>query len=176
MGFGKAFLLSIVAFVGLNFIFTIIYFALGDGFDVLFDNIQEAPLRILCYLFGSIVSAPFLIFNVTIVQPFLGTIFVLETFLFWLGYLIAPIIAAILAGRFGESKIQCFGGWALTAIISTVSVIIAALLSPITETELLNLYFLLDFDHLLIFAITSCVINIFFYGFFALLVSKIEYY
>lgn len=176
MGFGKAFLLSIVAFVGLNFIFTIIYFALGDGFAVLFDNIQEAPLIILYYLFGSIVSAPFFIFNVTIVQPFLGTTFVLETFLFWLGYLIAPIIAAILAGRFGESKIQCFGGWALTAIISTVSVIIAALLSPLTETELLNLYFLLDFDHLLIFAITSCVINIFFYGFFALLVSKIEYY
>ncbi|TKJ22653.1 MAG: hypothetical protein CEE43_05335 [Promethearchaeota archaeon Loki_b32] len=175
MGFGKAFLLSIVAFVGLNFIFTIIYFALGDGFDVLFDNIQEAQLRILYYLFGSIVSAPFFIFNVTIVQPFLGT-FVLETFIFWLGYLIAPIIAAILAGRFGESKIQCFGGWALTAIISTVSVIIAAFLSPITETELLNLYFLLDFDHLLIFAITGCVINIFFYGFFALLVSKIEYY
>ncbi len=184
MGFGKAFLLSIAAFVGLNFIFTIINFALVvDGFDTLFDDIQQAPLMILYYLFGSIVSAPFLIFNVTIVQPFLGT-FVLETFLFWLGYLIAPIIAAILAGRFGESKIQCFGGWALTAIISTVSVIIAALLSDITQGTLLNLPTLAladlpalaGFDELLIFAITSCIINVFFYGFFTLLVSKIEYY
>jgi len=182
MGFGKAFLLSIAAFVGLNFIFTIIYFALGDGFDVLFDNIQKAPLIILYYLFGSIVSTPFYIFNVTIVQPFLGYTFVLETFLFWLGFLIAPIIAAILAGRFGESKIQCFGGWVLTAVISTVSVIIAALLSDITQGTLLNLptlagfLALADFDELLIFAIVSCVINVFFYGFFALLVSKIEYY
>ena len=176
MGFGKAFLISIAAFVGLNFIFTIIYFALVDnGFDDMFATIQTAPLIILYYLFGSIVSAPFLIFNATIAQPFLG-VFVLEFFLLWLGFLIAPIIAAILAGRFGESKIQCFGGWALTAILSTVSVIIAALLSPTTQTELLNLYGLADFDQLLIFAIISCIINVFFYGFFALLVSKIEYY
>ena len=182
MGFGKAFLLSIAAFVGLNFIFTIIYFALQpDGFDTLFDTIQTAPLMILYYLFGSIVSTPFLIFNVTIAQPFLGT-FILEVFLLWLGFLIAPIIAAILAGRFGESKIQCFGGWTLTAIISTVLVIIAAILSPITEGELfslptvIGLLPLADFDQLLIFAIISCVINVFFYGFFALLVSKIEYY
>ncbi len=182
MGFGKAFLLSIAAFVGLNFIFTIIYFALQtDGFDTLFNTIEDAPLIILYYLFGSIVSAPFLIFNVTIVQSFLGT-FVLEVFLLWLGFLIASIIAAILAGRFGESKIQCFGGWALTAVISTVLVIIAAILSPTTEGVLFSLPTvvglpaLADFDQLLIFAIISCVINVFFYGFFALLVSKIEYY
>lgn len=175
MAFGKAFLLSIAAFVGLNFIFTIIYYALGPGFDVLFNNIQLYPLIILYYLFGSIISTPSIIFNYIIFQPILGG-FVLESFLFWLGYLITPIIAAILAGRFGESKIQCFGAWTLTAVISTVSVIIATLLSNFTQTTLLNLYFLTSFNELLIFAIISCVINILFYGFFALLLSKIEYY
>jgi len=180
MAFGKAFLLSLVAFVGLNFIFSIISLALGLGIGVLLDIFNPgspnyAPLMLLFYLFGSIVSTPTLIFNYIIFQPFLGT-FVLEIFLFWLGYLIAPIIAAILAGRFGESKSQCFGAWALTAAISTVTVIIAALLSNITQTALLNLYFLASFEQLLIFAIISCVINILFYGFFALLLSKIEYY
>jgi len=175
LGFGKAFLLSIAAFVGLNFIFTIIYYALGPGIDVLFDYIQTYPLIILYYLFGSIVSTPSLIFSNIIAQPLLAS-FVVENFLLWLGYLIALIIAAILAGKFGESKIQCFGGWLLTSVISTVSVIIAATLSDFTQGTVLTMILKTSFDELLIFVIISCVINIFFYGFFALLVSKIEYY
>ncbi len=175
MAFGKAFLLSIAAFVGLNFIFTIIYYALGPSFDTLFTNIQLRPLIILYYLFGSIISTPSLILSYTIFQPILGS-FVLDIFLLWLGFLIPPIIAAVLAGRFGESKAESFGAWALTAGISTVAVIIAALLSPFTLTEITTLYILASFDQLLIFAIISLVINILFYGFFALLLSKIEYY
>ncbi|MFX0000269.1 MAG: hypothetical protein ACFE9Q_01025 [Candidatus Hodarchaeota archaeon] len=174
MAFGKAFLLSIAAFVGLNFIFTIIYYALGSGFDTLFTTIESAPLIILYYLFGSIISTPYIILNNMIFQPLLFS-FDLDIFLMWLGFLIAPIIAAILAGRFGESKGQSFGAWALTAVISTVSVIIAALLSPTTEGELITLYGLLS-EQIIIFAIISLIINIVFYGFFALLLSKIEYY
>ncbi len=180
MAFGKAFLLSLVAFVGLNFIFSIISLALGPGIGVLLDifnpgSLNYAPLMLVFYLFGSIVSTPSLIFNYIIFQPFLGS-FVLEIFIIWLGYLITLIIAAILAGKFGESKIQCFGAWALTAVISTVSVIIASVISPFTQNELLTKYLLSSFNELLIFAIISCLINILFYGFFALLLSKIEYY
>ncbi len=180
MAFGKAFLLSLVAFVGLNFVFAILSLAFGPGIAVLLDIFNPAspnyaPLKLIFYLFGSIASTPTLIFNYILFQPLLGS-FVLEIFLIWLGYLITPIIAAILAGRFGESKIQCFGAWSLTAVISTATVIIAALLSPVTQTALLSLYFLASFEQLLIFAIISCIINILFYGFFALLLSKIEYY
>ncbi|MFX1347495.1 MAG: hypothetical protein ACFE92_02365 [Promethearchaeota archaeon] len=175
MAFGKAFLLSIAAFVGLNFIFTIIYYAIGPGFDVLFNDIQDYPLLILYYLFGSIISTPYIILNYIVFQPIFVS-FILENFLLWIGYLIAPIIAAILAGRFGESKIECLGAWLLTTGISTISVIIAALLSPTTQARLLTKYFLTSFNELIIFAIISCVINMLFYGFFALLLSKIEYY
>jgi len=183
MGFGKAFLLSIAAFVGLNFIFTIIYHAIQPlGFDVLFNTIQSAPLMILYYLFGSILSIPSIIFNWTIVSPLLGA-FNLPNLILGIGYLAAPIVAAILAGRFGESKGQCFGGWLLTAVISTVLVIIGALLSPILQLEISTIYGwwpppppLAPFEMILIYPIISCLINIIFYGFFALLVSKIEYY
>ena len=92
-----------------------------------------------------------------------------------LGYLAAPIIAAILAGRFGENKIQSFGGWLLTAVISTASVIIGAWLSPVFQTKLLDTYGWVP-DVTLILAIISCLLNTVFYGFFALLVSKEEYY
>ncbi|MFX0105354.1 MAG: hypothetical protein ACFE75_07680 [Candidatus Hodarchaeota archaeon] len=182
MGFGKAFLLSIVAFVGVNFIFTIIYYAIGPGFDVLFFNIQNYPLVILYYLFGSIISTPSIIFDWIIVSPILGA-FLLPNLILGLGYLAAPIVAAILAGRFGESKGQCFGGWLLTAVISTVPVIIGTLLSPFTQLEISNIYGWWlppppspPFEMILVFPIISCLINIIFYGLFALLISKIEYY
>lgn len=175
MGFGKAFLLSLAAFVGLNFVFTIVYYALGTGFNDLFDTIQEAPLMILYYLFGSILCTPFVIFNWTIAQPFLGN-FDLALLILGLGYLIALIIAGILAGRFGESKGQCFGGWLLTAVISIVPVFIGVFLSDTFQNTLFDTYVWASLDVILINSIISCVINVIFYGFFALLVSKIEYY
>lgn len=183
MGFGKAFLFSITAFVGLNFIFTIIYYAIHpSGFGYLFTTIQNAPLMILYYLFGSILSIPSIIFDWIIVSPVLGT-FSLPNLILGIGFLVALIITAILAGRFGESKGQCIGGWILTAVISTVLVIIGALLSPTIQIEISTIYGwwplpppLAPFELILIFPIISFLINILFYGFFALLVSKIEYY
>jgi hypothetical protein len=173
MGFGKAFLFSLIAFVGINFIITIIYYAF-TGFNQLITNIQLYPLMILYYLFGSIISTPSVIFNWTIANPFLlGD---MDMLILGLGHLVAPIIAAILAGRFSESKIQSFGGWLLTAVISTAAVIIAAWLSPFTANTLILTYVWASTDVILILAIISCLINIVFYGFFALLLSKEEYY
>jgi hypothetical protein len=173
MGFGKAFLFSLIAFVGINFIFTIIYYAF-TGFNQLIFVIQNYPLMILYYLFGSIISTPSAIFNWTIADPFLFNN--MDMLILGLGHLVAPLIAAILAGRFGESKIQSFGGWLLTAVVSTASVIIAAWLSPFTANTLTTTYVWASTDVILILAIISCLVNIVFYGFFALLLSKEEYY
>jgi hypothetical protein len=180
MGFGKAFLFSMLAFVGLNFIFTIIIYAFGLGFDVLFTTIQTAPFTIIYFLFGSILSAPSTILYWTIAEPFLLSTTV--NLILGLGHLATGIITAILAGRFGESKIQSFGGWLLTAVISTVAVIIGALMDPTIRLMLSTVYSSSTvyvwgtFDVILFFALINCVINIVFYGFFALLISKVEYY
>ena len=112
MGFGKSFLLSLVAFVGLNFIFTILFFAIDSdsgGFDSLMSTIQDAPLMIIYYLFGSVTSVPSNNLDWAIVQPLFeeNTTYLILS----LGYLAAPIIAAILAGKFAESKFQGFAGW-----------------------------------------------------------------
>ncbi|UCC19300.1 MAG: hypothetical protein JSV62_14535 [Promethearchaeota archaeon] len=174
MGFGKAFVFSILAFVGLNFVFTIIYYAIGPGFNSLFTTIQTSPLMILYYLFGSIIAAPSTILDWVIAQPFLLSIN--DNLVLGLGYLAALIIAAILAGRFGDNKGQCFGGWFLTVFISTILVILGAFIDPTFQSTLLTLYGWPTFDVLLIYAIIFAVINIIFYGFFALLLSKTEYY
>ena len=180
MGFGKSFLLSLVAFVGLNFIFTILYFLIDVGqpdvgLDKLMENIQDAPLMIIYYLFGSITSVPSNNLDWAIVQPLFNddtTYLILS-----LGYLVTPIIAAILAGTFAESKFQGFAGWLLTVIVSTVAVVIGVFLSPTLESEFSKIFFdWTGFELILIYIIISCVVNIVFYSFFALLLSKTEYY
>mgnify|MGYP003564851099 CR=1 FL=1 len=197
MGFGKSFLLSLVAFVGLNFIFIILYFILGPGIGILLSSIETAPLLIIYYLFCSIIFFPSNSLtgipvvdgvdvsgvNWIMVEPFITVD--IAYIVLGIGYLIAPIIAAILAGRFGESKGQSFGGWALTSAISTAAVIIVAIsgfsstFQGIMEDSLSSTFQLtqpLMFEQILIFGLISSLINIIFYGFFALLMSKIEYY
>ncbi len=177
MGFGKSFLLSLVAFIGLNFVFTILYYLLGAGFNALINEIQTAPLMIIYYLFGSIASVPSNILNWVIVDPLFNPPLIMSNLLMGIGFLIAPLIAAILAGKFAESKLQGFAGWLLTVVISTGAIIIGAILSPTFQTILTTLYpTWSSFNLILIYLVVSCIVNIVFYGFFALLVSKSEYY
>jgi len=178
MGIGKSFLLSLLAFIGLNFVVSILFFAIdpdSGGFDSLMATIEEAPLMIIYYLFGSVTSVPSNNLDWAIVQPLFNED---NTFLILsLGYLVAPIIAAILAGKFAESKFQGFAGWLLTVIVSTVAVVIGVFLSPTLELEFGKLFYnWTGFELILIYLIISCVVNIVFYSFFALLVSKTEYY
>lgn len=180
MGFGKTFSLSLVAFIALNFIFSIIYLALGPGFDELLNrfnpnSLDYAPLMIIYYLFGAIASVPSTILNWVIISPFIPPN-IMDFLILGLGFLIAPLIAAILAGKFAESKFQGFAGWVLTAVISTVAVIIGIFLSPTFEATLTSTYGWSGFELILISLVISCVVNIIFYGFFALLISKTEYY
>jgi hypothetical protein len=179
MGFGKTFLLSLVAYIGLNFIFSILYLALGPGFDELFNRFDPnspdyAPLMIIYYLFGSIVSAPYINLNWVIVLPLFNDI--MDFLIMGLGFIAAPLITALLAGKFAESKFQGFAGWLLAAIISTATIVVGVFLSPTFELELTTTYGWVGFEVILISLIISCVINIIFYGFFALLISKVEYY
>lgn len=177
MGFGKPFLLSLVAFVGLNFIFTIVHYSLGVGFGALMTEIQTAPLMIIYYLFGSIASVPSNVLNWVLADPLFNDN--MTYLIMGLGFLIAPLIAAILAGKLAESKFQGFLGWLLTVIISTVAVIIGIIpgFSGTFVGTLTTLYpTWTSFELMLIYLGISCVINIIFYGFFALLLSKTEYY
>ncbi|KKL64787.1 hypothetical protein LCGC14_2161490 [marine sediment metagenome] len=170
MGFGKAFLLSLVAFVGLNFVFSILNFVIFVGFDTLMTTIQSAPLMIIYYLFGSIASVPSTNLGMVIVEPLLNSN--MTPIITGLGYLLAPIIAGVLAGRFGESKLQGFLGWLLTAVVGTAALLVGVLLSPALEAAL----GLIGFNVIIIYLLISLVVNIIAYGFFALLASKTEYY
>ncbi|UCD01511.1 MAG: hypothetical protein JSV23_00345 [Promethearchaeota archaeon] len=178
MGLGKSFLFSILVFVGLNFIFTIVQYLLAPGgIGVLFSNIQAAPLMILYFLFGSIFILPSISLEIAIPIDLINPNIV-DNPLLGIGYLVTPLIAAILAGRFGENKGQSFGGWSLTAVASAVASLIGAFLSLTFRTTLGATYGWLLFEDLQIYTLIGigCAVNIIFYGFFALVVTKTEYY
>ena len=171
--FAKAFLLSLAVYVGINFLFLIISSVISDTLDILFSVLEAAPLMILYYLFGPITILPSRSF-VAIVNfdPF-----VLSILISGIGYLIAPLIAAILSGRFGESKGEAFGGWLLTAAVSAGMIILAFFLSGTVEGILDTLYGPgLSQMTILIYVLISFFINFIGFGFFALLVCKTEYY
>jgi len=172
MVFAKAFLLSLAAYVGINFLFLIISSLISDTLDILFSVLETAPLMILYYLFGPITTLPsrslILIVNF---DPF-----VLSILIRGIGLLIAPLIAAILSGSFGESKAEAFGGWLLTAAISAGMIILAVFLSGTVEGILSLFYSTSSQMTILIYVLISFFINFIGFGFFALLVCKTEYY
>lgn len=185
MGFGKAFLLSLVVFVGLNFVVSIIYLLLGPGIDVLLNrfnndpnNLEYGPLMIIYYLFGSASSLPSTNLDWAIVQPLFSTPSNMDYLVLGIGFLVTPIIASILAGKFAESKGQAVGVWLLIVAISTGAIVVGVIpgLSDTFVSNLGTFYGWSGFESTLIFIAISGVINIVYGGFFALLVVETEYY
>ncbi len=172
MVFAKAFLLSLAVYVGINFLFLIISSLISNTLDTLFSVLQTAPLMILYYLFGPITILPSRSLAVIVnFDPF-----VLSILIRGIGHLIAPLIAAILSGIFGESKGEAFGGWLLTAAISAGMIILAIFLSPMVQGILSLIYSTSSQMTILIYILISFFINFIGFGFFALLVCKTEYY
>ena len=163
MGFGKAFGFSLLAYAGLNFLFVIIAATINGTLNLLFDDITTNPLLILYLLFIPIIMFPGEVF-VNLVSEFFITPIDIAYVLLYVGYIVAPFLAALIAGRTGESKGKSFGGWFLTAAVSgAVMIVYSFLVSPPTTYGM-------------VIMIISFITNGVFYGCFALLFTKTEYY
>ncbi len=161
MGLGKALGFSLLAFIGLNFLFVIIAGTINGTLATLFGMISSDPLSIIGILFGVIVYMPGTVVNGIYVTIYLGTF---DYFLIlFIGYLVSPFVASLVAGRTGDSKGGSFGGWMIAALISSAAMAVLAFiqLAPIV---------------VIIGYILSGVVNGIFYGCFALLFSKAEMY
>ncbi|MFX1315691.1 MAG: hypothetical protein ACFE9T_07495 [Promethearchaeota archaeon] len=202
MSFIKSFGISILVFIGLNFLFYVIAYAVDGELETFFDLLSDEPLLIGYVLFGAIALLPGLVLQMGIIYPLYGEDYglpdltIIEIILF-IGLIISPLIAAILSGRFGESKFESFGGWFLTAIISLALVAIFIFIDEVFVVKvaensrkaglplIFGSFFLSPpappwpdyvISTLTISVIVCGLISAVFYGFFALLVTKIEYY
>ena len=127
MGFGKAFGFSLLAFIGLNVVFFLIGYGISGTLINYFTVIVPGnPLNILQMFFGPIIFLQFpyimtetFVAWITMILPFeLGYLFL------FIGFIVAPFLAAFLSGRFGENKLQDFMGWFVTVMICAIVVAI----------------------------------------------------
>ena len=175
MGFGKALGFSMIAFVGLNFLFVIITETITGDLNTLFSDITTNPLILIFVFFGPIVFMPGevvqLLYGSVASGPYDATF--IGLLLALIGYIVVPLIAAIIAGKTGEDKVGSLGGWFLTAIISSLAIGILVFLN---DPLLMAYYGLTPTLSTFILSLLSGVVNGIFYGTFALLFASIEPY
>jgi hypothetical protein len=172
MGLGKALGFSLLALIGLNFLFVIITETITGNLNPLFIDISSDPLIILLIFFGPLISLPGYVFSSIFAQISSGMIspMLIQS----IGFIVSPFVASLIAGRMGENKGGSFGGWMITAMISAVVLGILAFISPVT----LAYYGIPVIDPLfvLISFLISGAVNGVFYGCFSLLFTKEEMY
>jgi len=170
MGFGKAFGFGLLAFIGLNFLFVIISFTISGDLNQLFADIGANPLILLLIMFGPIANLPGTVF--TSIYTNLASGITVDTLITNVGYFLTPFIAALIAGRTGDSKGGCFGGWFLISLISAIALVSLVFINPST----LAYYGITVTGSTVPLLIIYGVVNGIFYGCFALLFAKTEYY
>jgi len=172
IGLGKALGFSLLAFIGLNFLFIIIAQTISGDLNTLFSAISSDPFIILLIFFGPIVNMPGNVITSIYAQVSLGLFG--APLIQSIGFLVSPFVASLVAGRTGDSKGGSFGGWMLAAMIGAAALGVLAFVSsstllfysiPVTNPIMLLIGFML-----------SGVVNGIFYGCFALLFSKAEMY
>lgn len=164
MGFGKAFGLGLVIYVALNFVFALIIALVAGLIDAYFTAIAADILAFIGSLFSPILILPgqaWLTSGILAVLAAPATT-MLVVLLTMIGFIVPPLLAAIIAGRTGEGKTNAFGAWFLVAIISAVVPMVLGIIAAAITVDLPTI---LTF-------ILSGVINGFFYGAFAALTAS----
>ena len=163
IGLGKALGFSLLAFIGLNFLFIIIAYTISGDLNSLFSTISSNPLTIITILFAPISYMPGTVItgistSISLGMPDLAAL------IQFIGFIVSPFVAALVAGRTGGGKGGSFGGWMLAALIGATAVAVFS-------------YIQLAAPILVIIGIMlSGAVNGVFYGCFALLFTKTEMY
>ncbi len=168
MGLGKALGLSLIAFIGLNFLFVIIVQTISGDLNTLFSNITSDPLIILLIFFGPITNVP----SSAITMIAFGTFD--ATLIRAIALIVTPFVASIVAGRTGGSKGASFGGWMIACLISFAALGVLVFINPVTLSYY-GIIVLNPVDKLAEIGISAAVNGVF-YGCFALLFTKTEMY
>lgn len=170
MGLGKALGFSLLALIGLNFLFVIITKTISGNLNLLFSDISSNPLIIMLIFFGPMINMPGSVFSSIYLQISSGTIG--SSLIQSIGFIISPFVASLIAGRTGDNKGGSFGGWMITAMIGAVALGILAFINPATL-----LYYgipIADPSVALISFLMCGAVNGVFYGCFSLLFTKEE--
>lgn len=118
----RAFLLSLVIFLALNFLIYIIAYAMADLLDVVFNTIADHPSQSIFLTTYPNRYFPWELFSRSAETSSF------EFKLFYIGGFISFVVAAIIAGFMGGDIIKSLEGWFLTVFVSTGLLIIMILI------------------------------------------------
>lgn len=168
MSFIKTFGISLAAFIGLNVVFFLIGHLLAGDLGLYFQSIAASPENILDMILGPIPGLWFPSSLISFVGFWiLGMPLEAAEIILFIGIIVAPLVAAILSGRFGETKIEAFGGWFTTVMISALVVMIWGLVDAIIASASFS-----AIVNLILFTVGIGLTYGFGYGCISLLVSR----
>ena len=133
MNFIKTFIISIVIYLGLNTIFTLIAVFTFYGFPT------TDILYIITMIFAPIFTFPGAAWSSSGIVPLLTSADTLAFFMdlmVFLGLIVPPLVTVIVASFLGDNNKTVFGAWFLTALITCV---VYALLFGIGQLTSANL-------------------------------------
>jgi len=168
MSFGKSFIVSLIALVVLNAVVFTIFYVIGYGFDPYITGILSNVNYLLYGIFSSTAHAIWLLVDLFVYS--LGTVPISwDFFLLNLGFITAPLIAAVITGRLSEKRVHAFAGFFLSVIISMLICIIL-LYQGFSYQVLLGGSF--DQTESLITVILGSLVNGLIYGMIAYITTK----
>lgn len=114
MNFIKTFIISLVIYLGLNTVFTLIAVFTVSGFPT------TDTILIITMIFAPIFTFPGAAWATNGIVPLLTSTDFFTDFMLFLGLIVPPLVTVIVASYLGDKNQTAFGAWMLTALITCV--------------------------------------------------------
>jgi len=170
MNFIKTFVITLVIYLGLNTVFTLFAVFTVPGFpttDIMF---------IITMIFAPIFTFPGAAWTTSGILPLLTTTDLLTDLMMFLGLILPPLIAVIVASFLGDSNKTTFGAWLTTALLTAVVYAILLGVGQLSSAYLAIDWFgkVVTYGELgtILVIFIAGIVNGFFYGCVAYIVSK----
>ena len=125
----KTFVISLVIYMGLNAVFTLIAMFTVSGFPT---NI----MLIITTLFEPIFTFPGAAWSTNGILPLLTSTDFFIDFMLFLNLIVPPLVTVIVASFLGDNKQTVFRAWILTALISCVGYALLLGIGPLFFTNI----------------------------------------
>ena len=170
MNFVKTFLITLLIYLGLNTVFALFAVFTVPGFPT------TDIMLIITMIFAPIFTSPAAAWTTSGILPLIATTDLLTDLMTFLGLILPPLIAVIVASFLGDSNKTVSGAWLTTALLTAVVYVILLGIGQLSSSYLAIDWFgkvatYGELGTILVIFITG-IANGFFYGCVAFIITK----
>ncbi len=171
MNFVKTFLITLAIYLGLNTVFVLFAVFTVVGFPT------TDIMLIITMIFAPIFTSPAAAWTTDGILPLLATTDILVDLMTFLGLILPPLIAVIVASFLGDSNKTVFGAWVTTALLTAVVYAILLGIGQLSSAYLAIDWFgkVVTYGELgtILVIFVGGIANGFFYGCVAFIITKV---